>query len=362
MKKSMMGGGLVLAATLALVGCSADAGGQDSGNAESGYKIALSMSISGNDWQTTARNAITASAKMAPLTDKISALDVFVAGTDVQAQISQIQQMIVQGYQAIVMYPISPTALNPTIKQACDAGIVVFAYDATVTEPCAYNVTFDQREAGKKTAEYLADLMDNTGNVVMITGVAGTSPDTDRTEGALEVFKQRGINVLDQCAGNWAAGPSGECMSRFLAAFDQIDGVWAQAGGTAITGAFDAASRSYVPTISEGENSWRLALADPTYQAKGLRGASYASPQWDGAAALSLAVDVLDGKEVEQTTDVGFGWVTQDQVKVCETGSLEELEAGCNAFAEDLVSDTFFADWFNAKWTPGVDLAAVLAG
>jgi ribose transport system substrate-binding protein len=353
---AMMGVGL-----FAVSGCASPAAG-DASSADAGkYKIALSMSYSGNDWQGEATNLIKAAAQTEPLVQKVAGVDVFVAGTDAQTQISQLQQMILEGYDAIIMYPISPTALNTTIKQGCDAGIPMFTYDATVTEPCAHNVTFDQKAAGKITAEYLSDLMGNTGNVVLITGVAGTSVDEDRTAAAKAVFTERGITVLDQCAGDWAQGPAGECMSRFLAAFDNINGVWAQVGGVAVPDAFDAANRPYVPMIAESENLWRLRLMDPAYAAKGLKGGSYGSPPFQGAAALAMAVDAIEGKTFPNIIDIGFPWVPQEDLVMCTTGSTAELEAGCNVFPADLVSSGFMADWWSKEWTPNIDLQTLLS-
>jgi len=65
-------------------------------------------------------------------------------------------EVVVQaGAEAIVIFPISPTALNQVVKNACDKGVKVFAYDAEITEPCAYNISIDQEEAGRVTAEWL---------------------------------------------------------------------------------------------------------------------------------------------------------------------------------------------------------------
>jgi ribose transport system substrate-binding protein len=342
----------------------ASAAASDSAAAEAGkkYKVALSMSYSGNDWQAEAQNLVTVTAAKT-LKDQVSGLDVFIAGTDAQNQISQLQQMIADEYDAIVIYPISPTALNQVIKQGCDAGIVMMTYDSTVTEPCAHNVTFDQAAAGKKTAEALADMMGNKGNVVLITGVAGTTADEARTKAAEAVFQERGINVLGKCAGDWASGPSGKCMSQFLASFDNIDGVWAQAGGPAILDALDAAGKDYMPITGESENQWRLDLADPANIAKGLQGVSYGSPPYQGAAALQLAIDSLvNGTQLDPIVDIGFDYFTQDQIKTCDAGTVEELEAGCNAFTGKQVPPGFFADWYSDKWTKGISLDEVLTG
>lgn len=359
-KQRMLRGAAAAAALLlSMTACSAQSG-NDAASGK-GYKIALSMSYSGNDWQGEAKNLVLAAANTPPLKDKVAGVDVFVAGTEAQTQISQIQQMIAKQYKAIIIYPISPTALNNVIKQGCDAGIQMFTYDAAVTEPCAHNVTFDQKKAGTVTAEYLSDLMGNKGNVVLITGVAGTSVDEDRTAAAKAVFEKRGIKVLDQCAGDWAQGPAGECMSRFLAAYNNIDGVWAQVGGVAVPDAFDAASRPYVPMIAEAENVYRQRLMDPAYKSKGFRGGSYGSPPYQGAAALAMAVRAIEGERLDHTIDIGFNWVPQEDLKMCKSGEVAELEAGCNTFPEGLVSSGFMADWWSKEWTPNIDLKTLLS-
>ena len=73
-----------------------------------------------------------------------------VAGPNAQKQIQQINAMVQAGAKAIVVYPISPTALNEAVKAACDKGVVVVAYDGVIEEPCAYNVHVDQYEWGRR--------------------------------------------------------------------------------------------------------------------------------------------------------------------------------------------------------------------
>ena len=100
------------------------------------------------DFQALSSNAIAlenmmkAMAVSRALKDKVN-LHVQVSGPNAQRQIQQIDAMIQAGAQAIVVYPISPTALNPVIRAACARHIVVIAYDAQVTAPCADNVHID---------------------------------------------------------------------------------------------------------------------------------------------------------------------------------------------------------------------------
>src|SRR6201992_721758 len=104
------------------------------------FKIFLSMSYIGNDWQAEAANMVKAMASSKDLADKVD-LQIQVAGPNAQRQLQQINAMVQQGAQAIVVYPISPTALNNAVKNACDKGVMIIAYDGETSEPCAYNVT-----------------------------------------------------------------------------------------------------------------------------------------------------------------------------------------------------------------------------
>jgi len=113
--------------------------------AQKKFKIFLSMSYIGNDWQAEAANMVKAMAASKDYRDKVS-LSVQVAGPNAQRQIQQINAMVQQGAQAIVVYPISPTALNQVVKNACSRHVVIIAYDAEITEPCAYNLTIDETE------------------------------------------------------------------------------------------------------------------------------------------------------------------------------------------------------------------------
>src|SRR3954449_2548507 len=165
----------VLSRLALCAGAAAIVGGALIGSADAAdkkFKVFLSMSYIGNDWQAEAANMVKAMAAHKNSADKVD-LQVQVAGPNAQRQIQQINAMVQQGAQAIVVYPISPTALNQVVKNACDKGVMIIAYDAEITEPCAYNVSIDQEEAGRVTAEWLVDKLGGKGNIVAITGVPG---------------------------------------------------------------------------------------------------------------------------------------------------------------------------------------------
>ncbi|HTO85215.1 MAG TPA: sugar ABC transporter substrate-binding protein, partial [Methylomirabilota bacterium] len=348
----------------------------DAQAADKKFKIFLSMSYIGNDWQAEAANMVKAMASHKDMRDKVD-LEVQVAGPNAQRQIQQINAMVQAGAQAIVTFPISPTALNAAVKNACDKGVLVFAYDAEITEPCAYNISIDQEEAGRVTAEWLAKKLNGKGNIVVITGVPGTSVDTLRTKAAKEVFaKYPDIKIVAEAVGMWSQAVARTELSKILAthSWNDINGLWMQVGCyTANAMELEAGKKQteLLPCAGEGSNGGRIQMlpadakvegGDCPYCAMNAPRISYASPPYSGGLALKLAVAKLEGKDVPKRVTLPLPIVTNETIKYCETGSWEEMKAGCNAFPPALVPNPgWFASIFSEQ-TPEIGFEAALVG
>ncbi len=355
-----------------LVGCggqgAANNGGGDNG--EGKKKIFIALSYSGNLWQDEAANLAMAIAKTPPY-DKEVIVEKQIAGTDVQAQISQYQSMIAAGADAIVSFPVSPTGLNQTIKQGCEQGVKFFMYDATVTEPCAWNVSYitagtadepNKPYFGANTAQWLADELGGKGKIFMNRGVAGNSVDQTHYDTAKAVFdKYPDIEIVAEYYGMWDASTSQKETAKALAANPEVDGVWSELGESGVLKAFLAANRPLVPITGENANSFRLALADPKMQEQGLTGVSSGSPPMQAGYAVKLAMKVLkEGDEsVPKNVEVPLPWVTAEDVKICEG---DKFENGCNTFPEGKVPDDFVTEVFQEDLLPESSLNAALKG
>ena len=345
-------------------------------DAQERRKIYLSMSYIGNDWQAEAANMLKAMAAHKDYADKVD-LKVQVAGPNAQKQIQQINAMVQAGAEAIIVYPISPTALNEAVKNACAKGVTVVAYDGVIEEPCAYNVHVDQFEWGKVTAEWLANAIDGKGNIVMITGVSGTSVDTLRNKAAREVFaKHPDIKVVAEANGMWSQAVARTELSKITAthSWDNLAGLWMQAGCyTATSMQLEAgiADDKVLPCAGEGSNGHRVQMlpagtevagANGTYRPIGAPSISASSQVYPGAYALKMAVDVLEGKTVEKTITLSPAPVTSENIKLCEEGTWEEMKAGCNTFSPEIITNPgWFASIFSPE-LPQVGLNAALTG
>lgn len=343
---------------------------------EKKYKIFLSMSYIGNDWQAEAENEIKAIAASASMRDKVD-LEIQVAGPNAQKQIQQINAMVQAGARAILVYPISPTALNQVVKNACERGVIVAAYDSIITEPCAYNFHIDQEKWGQYQAEWLVKKLDGKGNVVRIDGVPGTSVDSLRKKGEMEVLaKYPGIHVVATANGMWSQAVARTELSKIVAThpWDKIDGLLMQAGCyTAVSMMKEAgiADDKLRPCGGEASNGGRLQMlpattavdgANGTYRPMGAPRLSSGSQNFSGALALKNIVDKLEGKEIPKLTIIPQLLVSNENVKLCETGSWQEMQAGCNVFKPTLIPNPgWFASIFSPL-TPEVGVQGALTG
>ena len=153
-------------------------------------RIAFSNNYAGNSWRQAMLKSYDIVTKKAVADGIVAAADVFTtADKEVPTQAAQIQNLILQGYNAIVINASSPDALNGAIKQAIDAGIVVVSFDGIVTEPGAWRVVVDFKDYGEQEVEHLAKWVSKGGNLLEIRGLAGTSIDDAIHSGIAEGSK-----------------------------------------------------------------------------------------------------------------------------------------------------------------------------
>jgi ribose transport system substrate-binding protein len=329
--------------------------------ADQKYKIFLSLSYSGNAWQSEAANIVKALAQTPPY-DKMVELKEVISGTEVQGQISAYESMIADGAAGIISFPVSPTGLNRTIHKGCDKGVLFFMYDGTVTEPCAYNVSYITAGFGENTAQALVNILGGKGKIFLSRGVPGNSVDKRHTDGAKYIFaKYPGIQIVDEYYGMWDDQTTQSETAKALAAHPDVDGIWAQAGEDGAIKAMLANGKHLVPMTGENSNGFRLALANPETQAMGLKGVSAGSPPATAGYAFKLMMEMLTGKRKLDVHNIEYPlpWVPADKVVQCKT---DRFENGCNAFPEGKVPDSFVTEVFEPTLLPELSLETALDG
>jgi len=332
MKLTTLGKLCCTAATVALVtgsGAFADT---------SGKKIALSNNYAGNSWRQamlTSWEKVTGEAVTAGV---VASADAFTtAENQVTEQAAQIQNLILQGYDAIVINAASPEGLNGAVKEACDAGVVVVSFDGIVTEPCAYRIAVDFHAMGKVQVEYLAGRFPDGGNLLEIRGLAGVFVDDEISGGIHDgVSANDKFNIQGSVHGDWAQDVSQKAVAGILPSLPDIAAVVTQGGdGYGAAQAFKAAGRD-TPIIVMGNRHDELTWWKEQKDANGYETMSVSIAPGVSTLAFWVAQQVLDGAEVPQDLSVPFLSITQETLEE----SLKTTQAGGVANVEYSLDDS----------------------
>jgi ribose transport system substrate-binding protein len=261
-------------------------------------KIAFSNNYAGNSWRQAMLKSYEIVTQKAVADGIVAASDIFTtADQEVPTQAAQIQNLILQGYDAIVINAASPDALNGAVKQACDAGIVVVSFDGIVTEPCAYRVVVDFKAMGREEVEQMAKFHPEGGNLLEIRGLAGTSIDDEIHAGIAEgVAKHPQFKIVNSVTGNWDQTTAQKAVATVLPSLPEIVGVVTQGGdGYGTAQAFAAAGKPR-PTIIMGNRQDELAWWKDQKAKDGYTTWSASIAPGVSSLAFWVAQQVLDGR------------------------------------------------------------------
>ena len=175
---------------------------------------------------------------------------------------AQISDMILQGYDAIVINAASPErSTAPSSRPATRAS---WSSRSTASSPadCAYRVVVDFKDMGYQEVEQMADKLPEGGNLLEIRGLAGTSIDEQIQRGHPQ-GRRRAPAVQDRRLGATATGtrrwPRRPSPTVLPSLPEDIVGVVDQGGdGYGAAQAFAAAGRPR-PTIIMGNRQDELA-------------------------------------------------------------------------------------------------------
>ena len=293
---------MLLTAVMALsvlAGCgskSTPAPAEESKPAESGaYKIALIQQHQTNAFQIAVTEA--AEAKAAELGVELTILS---ADQDAATQITQIEQCVSEGFNAILFEPVDPDGLRDAAKAAADAGVVVINIVSSCTDwedagisavSCGNNV-----KAGENEMQHVADLLGGKGNVAILTGPAASSDALDRLEGYENILANYPdmVQVVSPADCQWDTAKAQATVESWLSAYD-LDAIVCENDGMAVgAGNAAGADSGIVITGLDGTPDGYEAIKD---------GRIVGTVAQDGGAmaanGLEAAVTLLDGGSLE---------------------------------------------------------------
>lgn len=215
MKKVLM---VLLAITV--MGLPAFAGGaQDDGE----VKVGVVISTLNNPFFVTLKEG--AEAKAAEMGYKLVVLD---SQNDPTKELANMEDLITQGVDAILINPTDSDAVGNAIKMVNRENIPVITLDRGATSgEVVTHIASDNVAGGKMAGEYILELLSNSGKVVELEGIPGTSAARDRGKGFNAALEGTGVSVVARQAADFDRTKGLNVMENILQAQPEIDAVFA---------------------------------------------------------------------------------------------------------------------------------------
>jgi ribose transport system substrate-binding protein len=245
---------------------------------------------------------------------------------DRDQQIQVVENFTSRRVSGIVLAPLDSQALVNPVESAVQSGIPVVIMDSALkSDKYISFVATDNFKGGQLAGQYMAQVLNDKGNVILLRYAVGSASTEEREKGFLEeMAKHPGIKMIssDQYAGatvETGYQASQNLLNRFG---NDVDGIFCvnepatiamtkalkdigKAGGKVKMVGFDAGSQS----VRDMKNGDVQALA-------------VQNPLLIGYLGVMTMVKHLQGEQVERRIDTGVVLVTPDKMEQPEINDL----------------------------------------
>ncbi len=228
------------------------------------------------------------------------------AGSSPEQQLTDVENLISQGADALIILAQDGTAILPAVQSALEQGIPVIGYDRLIEDPGAFYLTFDNVEVGRMQARVIQELVPE-GNYVFIKGNQADANADFLFGGQMEVLQEAIdagdiVNVGESYTDNWEAEVAQENMETFLSDNDNdVQAVVASNDGMAggVVAALEAQGLAgQVPVSGQDGDIAALNRIALGTQAVSVWKNAFAL----GAAAAEIALQLAEGTALEDVT------------------------------------------------------------
>lgn len=292
------GAALILVATTAC--------GRGGGEASaSGDRIVLALSTLNNPFFVELRDGAQAAADQAGV--QLSIVD---AQNDSATQANQLATAASGNTKAVIVNPVDSDAAVSAVNALINGGIPVIGVDRTVTGvDLASLVASDNVAGGRQAADELAKAMGETGSVIHLQGVSGTSASRERGAGFDEgMLAYPGITVVAKQTANFDRAAALDVTTNLLQANPGVTGLFAENDEMALGAIQALGARAGADVFVVGFDGTADGLA--AISAGTLVATIAQQPAELGRLAIELAVRVMNGETIETTVPVEVVSVT----------------------------------------------------
>ena len=231
------------------------------------------------------------------------------AQADAAQQIPIIEDLIAKKVDALCVIPMDPAQLDPVLKKAMDAGIIVVTHEASNQKEMHYDIeAFDNAAYGAGLMDRLAAEMGEEGEYAVFVGSLGSKTHNEWVDGAIARQKEKYPNMKLVGEKNESfddAEIAYKKAKEILAAYPNIKGFEGSAS-TDVAGIGRAVEEAGLQDKVAVVGTSLPSIAGDLLTSGAIDAIGFWDPAVAGAACNQIALMVKNGQQVGEGTDLGI--------------------------------------------------------
>jgi len=233
---------------------------------------------------------------------------------DANTQISQVENQILNGTQAIICLAVDAKQSEPIVKACKEAGVPLIAFNR-VFENCDSFVGADGAVAGTLLAQYTGEKLGGKGNVAIVNGIMGQENQFIRRDAIVETLSETypDMQVVIEGAGDWKRDKALQLVETWLQSGTDID---------AILCLNDDMAMGTQLAVEQAGKSGDIIVCGVNGDPDGINGVKdgkiaatvFQNPDLQAKEALEAALQYIHGEKPESKIMIPFELVTSDNV------------------------------------------------
>ncbi|MBA8853578.1 ribose transport system substrate-binding protein [Ochrobactrum intermedium] len=240
------------------------------------------------------------------------------ANGDVSKQNNDIQDLITQGVNAIIINPVNPDAVVPSLEAAVSAGIPVITVDRSVNgDGVTAHIGRDNKKMGQLVGEAVVEKLKADGvesaKIIEIQGDAGGAVMMDRRDGFHKAFEGSKHKIVAGPYAEYIRANAVTAMQDLLQANPDVKVVYAHNDDMAL-GALQVLQESGRDDVSVAGVDGLSEALEAVSKGNSYIATALNDPKYLGDVTIQVAIQAAAKKDVPKFVDAGTEVVTKENV------------------------------------------------
>ncbi|MFF3439587.1 substrate-binding domain-containing protein [Streptosporangium sp. NPDC002721] len=260
------------------------------------YDLCFSNAAVNNPWRQVGWKTMQAEVALHKEIKNFTALDA--EGKD-DKQISDIAELVGKGCDALIVSPNTTATLTPAVTGACpEVPVIVFDRGVETDCPVTFINPIGGYAFGADGAEFLVEKVPAGGKVLALRILPGVDVLETRWSAAKVTFDKSQLDVVGVEFTDGDAAKTKSIVSDYIQRHGKIDGVWMDAGATAVAAveAFEDAGVPVPAIVGEDQQDFLQ-----KWKSGGLTAIAPTYPTYQWRTPIIAALKILKGEEVPKT-------------------------------------------------------------